>query len=169
LKVSTLTILAWRCAGIYFAIQAAWAFLGFAMAPLVGMGFPTEGSVLRFTWPLLLTALVYGCLATLVFRSARRLTALLAPRAAEEGVGLDSVALVAVGLAIVGALLFVEGGLVAVRQLASLMVSRHLLGEGALFGPSGPRLAVPIGQAAVGVGVFVLAKPLAGWWGRIRA
>jgi hypothetical protein len=173
MDLRTLTTLAWRILAMYFCVQALTALGGalFLLTPFLG------SARLADTWPVLAALVCYGALAAVVFLAGPRLTDRLAPGSPEPYPALDTATLVAVGLAVVGLAVGLDGFTEAVRQLPLLARFRSWLtgtpdavldGLGAtLVGDPTARLVRALLRALGGGLLFLLAKPLARVWGRL--
>lgn len=167
MDLRTLTTLAWRLLAMYFTAQALQALggAGFLLMPFLGT--PSLAS----TWPLLAAAGCYGGLAAVLFLAGPRLTDRLAPGGTEPYPALDAGTLVAVGLAVVGLAMGLDGFTEALRQLPLLALLRGSTGAGDLLGLLGdpaPRLVGALVKALGGGLLFLLAKPLARGWARLN-
>jgi hypothetical protein len=177
MDLHTLTTLAWRILALYFCAQAlqALALALLLLSPVLGSPAPSA------SWPVLAAAACYGALAAMVFLAGPRLTARLSPGGREPGPGLDAGTLVAVGAAVVGLAVGLDGFLAVLRQLPLLRLARawaagapaqagELLDPKALLaGDAGSRLVWAVSRTLCGGLLFLLAKPLARGWGNINS
>jgi hypothetical protein len=174
--LAILTTLAWRILALYFCAQGlqALAVALLLLSPVVGPSAP--GSA----WPLLAAAACYGALAAVVFLAGPRLTARLSPGDREPGPSLDAGTLVAVGAAVVGLAVGLDGFLAVLRQLPLLRLAGawaagapaqagELLDPRTLLaGDAGSRLVWAVSRTLCGGLLFLLAKPLARGWGKFN-